>query len=136
MPRILVPTKSIDPALGLWFTNNYWFDYIKTYVQQGTAITFIGESYMNLGFAGILHGLIYGFILSFFNLVYMFLRKSLFGLWFVVYIYFNTFHYIFSFGSWLSFYLKESVFWFVSFLIIALLIMIKRRLARIPLGRH
>lgn len=107
LPRILFPNKIDDPTLGLWFTNTYWFPDFEIFVPQGTAITFLGEAYMNLELVGIMHAFIFGVIMTFIHFTYKKLSSNFYGHWFVTYIFFDTVHYIFSFGSWVGLMAKD-----------------------------
>ena len=109
-PRFIFPDKGTDLTLGFYFTNVYWFDYISDFVDQATSITVIGESYLNFGMGGFLVSFFLALLTHFMHRIFNLSTKSPIYLWLATILFFDSFHYIYSFSSWLAMLLKKSIF--------------------------
>jgi len=125
IPRFIYPDKP-DVALGMWFTDNIWRDWVEVSRigtgLQSTGFMLPGDFYLNFGIVGVILGtFIVGFFISFFS--QRFFYQSGVGVItfsYITFLYFNVVHYLYSFVSYLTAFIRSFLISTIIFIILIL----------------
>lgn len=111
VPRFIYPNKP-DIAMGMWFTDNYWRDWIAVLKAgegtQGTGFMLPGDFYMNFGIVGVPFGMfLVGLVIAYFTRKFFHRQVGLVGFTYIGSLYFAVVHCLYSFASYVSGFVRE-----------------------------